>query len=628
MKRILALACLGCVLFVNDRSRADHGARVKTLADFRYFRALSLDLVGRPPLRDEIAAFEQPDFDLDKWLDAHLATPEYAERITRIYLDLLRLEAPQTVLFHSAATDLQATQVLDASGRKITLYFRQSQRRKNADIDGQVCFTEAESGLRVPHDAAAVGTPKPIPQALLDARTVLVKPWWLYADYRAKDPQDRASADWPQRFGAYELMLRLFVEPDSTPMSAVRVCREEAQVAEQGHVMATGRVDRKGDPVPPGRIRKAPADSRFAVANAGKLVSCMTSLGVKSSAECGCGVGLERCLPTGPPGFMMPTDAPLGVREPFQKIARPAHLWMRTWWTEEASHFIASIFDDDRDVRELLTSRATTINGPLALFYRTMANATCCGDVADLFDYNAPEPLFDPAKVPANVTVQDTSTWISIPDRGPHAAGVMTMPIFLLKYGTRRQRAHVVYSTFLCTDFVANNVKLQASDEPDLMKRAGCSACHTRLEPLAAYFTRIQESSWTYLPPQQFPISLDRCRSLDPQHGSGGCKIYYDPAFTDASHAYLRGAYASPQHADAGPQGLAAEITSSPEFAPCVVHNVGQALLGRPLTAEDEAWKTQMAKAFVDGGYKMRTLVRAIMTSPPYRDVNDQKGGP
>jgi hypothetical protein len=626
-RSIVFLASVGCVLFVTIGIRADHTAAggAKTVADYRYFRALSIDFAGRPPLRDEIAAYEQPGFSVDKWLDQRLTGPEYAERITRIYLDLLRLEIPPQVQFHPAATDLQMTKVMDPSGRMVTLYFRQAQRRANAAIDGQVCFTEDESGLRVPHSAAAVGTPKPIAKAVFEARTVLVKPWWLYADYRAKDPQDRASPDWVQRFGGFELMLQLFVEPDKAPMEAVRVCREEAQTADTGRVLVTGRTNDKGPP-PPGRSRRLPPDSRFAIANPGKLVSCTDDIGVQNSAECGCGIGLERCLPTGPAGFMMPTETPLGAREPFQKTARPAHMWLRTWWTEEASHFIARIFEDDRDVRELLTSRATTINGPLALFYRTMANATCCGATGDLFGYTTPDPLFDPKAVPPNIVVQDTTTWVTVADRGPHAAGVMTMPIFLLKYGTRRQRAHAVYTAFVCKDFVANNVKLQASQESDLTKRPGCATCHTRLEPLSAYFTRIQEGSWTYLPAQNFPLSLDRCKFANPKQMNGGCNVYYDPAFTTASHTVLRGAYSSAANAEAGPQGLAKEITSSPEFAPCVVKNVAQSLLGRPLSTDDEAWRADMAKTFVDSGYRMRALVRAIVTSPAYRDVNDQRG--
>lgn len=35
---------------------------------------------------------------------------------------------------------------------------------------------------------------------------------------------------------------------------------------------------------------------------------------------------------------------------------------------------------------------------------------------------------------------------MTVADRGPHASGILTMPIFLAKYGSRRARAHVVYS--------------------------------------------------------------------------------------------------------------------------------------------------------------------------------------
>jgi hypothetical protein len=69
--------------------------------------------------------------------------------------------------------------------------------------------------------------------------------------------------------------------------------------------------------------------------------------------------------------------------------------------------------------------------------------------------------------------------------------------------------------------------------------------------------------------------------------------------------------------------GLAHEVASAPEFAPCVVQNVAQSLLGRTLEPDDDAWKTQLVKTFVDGGYRMRALVRAILTSPRYRAGND-----
>jgi hypothetical protein len=98
------------------------------------------------------------------------------------------------------------------------------------------------------------------------------------------------------------------------------------------------------------------------------------------------------------------------------------------------------------------------------------------------------------------------------------------------------------------------------------------------------------------------------------------CKQIYDPAF-----GQLRGGYAAPAHGEAGPGGLAYDLTSAPEFAPCVVQNVAQSLLGRALVPEDDAWKNQLVKLFVDGGYRMKALVRAIVKSPHYRAGNDRK---
>jgi uncharacterized protein DUF1585 len=257
------------------------------------------------------------------------------------------------------------------------------------------------------------------------------------------------------------------------------------------------------------------------------------------------------------------------------------------------------------------------VNGPLAQFYRFLASATCCGPAADL-GYSDAVPLVEPGAIPDALVPVDTATWLPVADRGPNAAGLLTMPVFLAKYGSRRARAHVAYSAFLCRDFVADSVKLAPSDDPDLTKRPGCSACHQTLEPLAAYYARVAESDWTYLPADRFPMAAGgACSKAKP---AGACKGVYDPAF-----GVLRSAYASQRNAEAGPAGLGAAIAASPEFAPCVVQNVASSLLGRPLGPDDDAWKAQLAQRFVDGGYRMKALVRAIVTSPRYRDANDRR---
>jgi hypothetical protein len=595
----------------------------RSLQDYRYLRALSIDLLGRPPTRDEIVAFEQPSFDTDAWIATHLGGAGYAERLRRVYMDLLRLEVGPSFQFVPNPLVLRRQEILGPAG-PVYVYFRRGQRRADAAIDGELCLTADDTGLQLSATGPPVGTAKPVAQATLDARTVVVTPWWLYADYRAAAPVDRITADWAKRFPGFQPVPGLLVEPDGkTASTQVRVCREEAQTAETGVVYVSGRPGlKKGEPPPAGRLTQPPGDSGFARSHRGRAVSCLSGTGFQSSVECGCGPGLERCVPGAgaanePPAFVLPTHTPLGGDAPFESTPQPAAAWERLWWSEEAKHFLDRIFLEDRDFREVLTGRATQVNGPLAQFYRWFAGATCCGGAADL-GYSDPAPLVEPGAIPGALVPEDTATWLTVADRGPFAAGLLTMPIFLTKYGSRRARAHVVYSAFLCRDFVADAVKLSPSTEPDLTRRPGCSTCHQTLEPMAAYFTRVMESDWTYLPAERFPMALPQC--VKPGGQPGACKTIYDPAF-----AQLRGAHASPANAEAGPAGLAAAITASPEFAPCVAENVAQSLLGRALAPEDLAWKAELARTFVDAGYRMRALVRAIVRSPRYRDVNDAR---
>ncbi len=487
------------------------------------------------------------------------------------------------------------------------MYFRHGQRRTDPITDGEFCFGKDDTGYDDPSKTVHGGTAKRLTKAALDANTVIVKPWWLYSDYRAKAPSDLISPAWAKKFPGFQLGDALLTEPDGhTRATQIRVCKEEAQTAENGVIFTTGTGTGK-QPMPSGRVTKAPIDTALAKAATGKTVSCLTGSGFRNSAQCGCGIGVERCLP-GPAAFIMPIKAPLGTDLPFEAGTQSVSEWVKLWWAQEANKFFERIFDEDRDFREVLLARWTEVNGPLAQFYKFVASSTCCGPGAEI-GYLKPEALVDPMSVPDTLAPVDTQTWLPIADRGPHAAGILTMPVFLTKYGSRRARANVVYNAFLCKDFVAAKVKLEPSTEPDLTKRQGCSSCHHTLEPMAAYFTRITESDWTWLPPTTFPLG-----SCADKPKSATCTKVYDPAF-----GMLRSAYASPDHAEAGPIGLAKEVTSSPEFAPCVVKNIAQSLLGRPLAPEDDGWRQELIKTFVDGGYRVRALVKAIVRSPAYR---------
>jgi hypothetical protein len=596
----------------------------KTLQDYRYFRAISIDLVGRIPTRDEVAAFERDDFDVSGWIDEKLQSPAYAERLRRVYMDLLRLEISSAFQFVPSLSVLRRQDVPGPDGQTISIYFREGQRRTRPETDGAFCLTQAETGLQFPRYAPPTGTPIPVSQSVLDANTVTVRPWWLYRDYRSASPSQRYDGTWP----GFTPVPELLTESDGGVQTAlVRVCNEEAQTGDTGTIFVTNRTAPDAGTLPPyGRLTPLPLDSSYARQHAGEPISCAIGTAFPSSADCGCGVGLERCMPGGsnsfdPRAFTFPSRAPLGTESPFDESAQAQSFWQRFWWSQEATHFLEYLFAQDRDFREILSAHYSFVNGPLTQFYKSIAASTCCTDATAL-GYAEPEPLFSTSALP-DLPPQDTATWTMVSDRGPQASGILTMPIFLTKFGTRRARAHVLYNAFLCRDFVAANVELPPSTEPNLMIRPGCSTCHATLEPLAAYFSRVRESDWTYLPASLFPVKSSQCAVSDPTRMSSACKRFYDPAFTDAQAATLRGAYASADHVEAGAAGIAAYLAQSAEFSSCVARNVASSFLGRATTDDDAALILQLANAFTGSGFHMRTLVGALVRSDAYRKSNN-----
>src|SRR5215472_17012650 len=119
------------------------------------------------------------------------------------------------------------------------------------------------------------------------------------------------------------------------------------------------------------------------------------------------------------------------------------------------------------------------------------------------------------------------------------------------------------------------------------MVRPGCSTCHATLEPLAAYFTRIEPGNFVFLPPSLFPTRNATCKKDARGKLSGPCDALYDVAFTNESGAMLKSAYGSPVHADEAAVGAGRDLTAEPEFASCAVEHVTSSLLGRATVADD-----------------------------------------
>ena len=623
-----AMATIAIALFSIATDAASSGApAARSLDDYRHFRVLSIDLAGRAPTRAELDAFEQPTFDVDTWIDRHLSGPEYVERMTRIYMDLLRLEP--NLNFSAASAQLYRTDVLGPDGKPVHIFYRGGQRRSREATDGDFCLSPDETGQVIRPMAAPVGTPKNVSQKILDTYTVLVKPWWLYRDYREANPSQRYGEGWAHPDPDYKPVEALLTEPDGKPTTAVRVCREEAQVADVGRIMTTGRT--KNPPaatkLPGGRPKPAPLDKPYATRHKGEAVACDGRMGLDYASDCGCGIGLERCAPNSgngdSPAFYYPNHMPLGPGLPLDDVKQSALRWYPYWWSREAVHFINYLFEQDRDFREMLTGRETVINGPLAQFYRTIQKSNCCGAEVPFGMLAEREPLFDSKNVPADLAPQDVDEWKLVPDRGAHAAGILTTPMFLEKYASARARGAVLYNAFLCKSFNADKTQLTPSSEPNLMLRPGCQQCHATLEPLAAYFARVEPSSFVFLPAAEFPTRNAACKKDKNGHLSGMCNALYDVAFADNTGAMLRSAYGSIEHAEAAPAGAAQDITSSPDFARCAVDRVSSSFLGRPTTPDDEPFLKSATTDFVQSGFRMRELVKRVLTSPAYRKSNN-----
>ena len=630
----------------------------RSIDDYRHFRIAAIDLAGRMPTREEVAAFERPDFDFDKWIDAQLARPGYVERMTRIYMDLLRLEP--NLNFSSGPAQLFRQEIQGPDGLPVLVFYRNGQRREREATDGEFCLSPDETGLVVRSGAQPIGTPKKVSQKILDRFTTLVKPWWLYRDYLSVNPQLRFDQQWTDADPDYKLAEGLLSDPNGRPTLEVRVCREEAQTGDTGHVYASGRANagvkppvanaKNADamsslamsggtktsantPAPPklpgGRLKPAPLDRPYATKHKGEPVACSSRMALDYASDCGCGVGLERCVPNDGPNqgnaFFFPNHMPLGPGLPLDSVKQQAQRWFPYWWSREAVHFLDDMFASDRDFREILTGHQTFVNGPLAQFYKTIQRGNCCGAEVSFGMMEETEPLFEPKNVPSGLLPQDVDKWELVPDRGPHAAGLLTLPMFLEKYASARARGAALYNAFLCKSFVADNkTQLTPSTEPNLMIRPGCSTCHATLEPLAAYFARVEPGNFVFLPETSFPAHNATCKKDKNGKLNGACNALYDVAFADDKGAMLRSAYGSPAHADATPAGAGEDITRSPEFAACAVQRVTSSFLGRPTTPDDEPLLRSLDDEFVKSGYRMRSLVRAVVHSAAYLKSNNE----
>ncbi len=301
-------------------------------------------------------------------------------------------------------------------------------------------------------------------------------------------------------------------------------------------------------------------------------------------------------------------------------------------FTAELEQRVAAHVLADEPYHELLTSRRAFFNGPLTHFWRYHAGspngvtlAPTSLDVDGLPDL----AIDDPAGM--SFDARDTWTEVELPEEH---SGLLTHPVFLLRFQTNRARANRFFDAFLCQPFQPPEGGIPLDDEvaaaqPDVQQRPGCNYCHAILEPSAAYWGRWTQQGGGFLSPSTYPEFRQECfdcgRGLEPC--STLCRNNYVTRALSPEEMpnlgrlqafeFLRDEHRP--NVEAGPAGLVRQGLADGRFTSCSVQHTASWLLGRELTGEEEAWARGLTQDFLGSDFRYRELVRAIVTSETYR---------
>ncbi len=300
-------------------------------------------------------------------------------------------------------------------------------------------------------------------------------------------------------------------------------------------------------------------------------------------------------------------------------------------FADELEHRIVQHLRADEPYHALLTSRRGYVNGPLTHYWRhhreSYNNVQLVPEAIDV--ESLPETALDADGGVAFASAEWTA--MELPEEH---AGLLTHPVFLLRFQTNRARASRFYDAFLCDPFQPPPGGIPVEDEvaslqPDVQQRPGCAYCHAILEPAAAHWGRWTQQGGGYLPADHFPEFLQECADCGRRFEacSDLCRFNY---VTQAiapeeevnlgrlrAYEFLRPAHRP--FVDAGPTALVREGLADGRFTRCTVRRTTSWLLGREVRAEEETWVRELTQRFVSTDFRYRELVRAIVESETYR---------
>lgn len=279
---------------------------------------------------------------------------------------------------------------------------------------------------------------------------------------------------------------------------------------------------------------------------------------------------------------------------------------------DQTLFFAEDLIRGNKPYTDLLNARRTIFNGPAAHLFKHQMKTIDNIKAANIYQTVPDIPFTQTTWKPASV--------------GEKHAGILTMPLYLLKYTSNRSRASQFYAKILCKPFQAPPGGLPAGNdpchnEPNLMKRCGCKYCHQSLEPAAAYWGRWQQSGLFFMDTKTYPAFKPDCSSTRTNRNT--CKDY----FTNATHpdqeqyrgrlkAYLFSTEQMKKNIELGPIGIAKEAISSNTFATCTTTNLWGWFVGAPKPSPE--LMDTFASKFRSSKYNFRALLKEILTHPAY----------
>ncbi|MBS2018604.1 MAG: hypothetical protein JST00_37405 [Deltaproteobacteria bacterium] len=324
-------------------------------------------------------------------------------------------------------------------------------------------------------------------------------------------------------------------------------------------------------------------------------VSCGTRAGIAKTA-CGCGPNLQWCF--GP------------------DVAAQVSTSLR----EELARAVDDVTVNGRPYSDLVLSRREHIDGRIAFWKRNLAALPPLRISA-----NAPEPT---EPLPTN---PDWSAPWSVIDRGPLHAGVLTLPVYLLKFQTNRGRANRFRIAFMNEHFVPPaDPTPQAgcsTDAADLTKRCVCQYCHAKLEPMATAFGRLAEAGSMPLAATEYPKTKTSCVGSKSEE----CTRFYVTRADSPRAGYLLPYEFEGDHAEygerieGGPVTLAKSIVDNGTFARAAIQHLFLELVKRDIRAEGDGDERELLADlqadFVSSNHAFVPLVKRIVSLPQYRSV-------